>query len=166
MNVNPKQEVEDFLAARGKRLPAIGDWRIGNRPDEFRLKLPIEWRGELTAFQLELIVAPDAPSPDLRIVLLYGRAIWRLCLAPAVHPNSLRRPDDLPAMVSGPHHHSWPDNRHFGAANRLPKDLQNARKLPASVVANDDAFTFFLDQVGIDLPSWGPLKWPTRERLL
>jgi hypothetical protein len=161
-----RRDVDEFLAAH-KTLPAPGDWREVNRETERRLTLPIERAGEISPFDLVLVMSPDAVEPDLRIVLLYGsKCIWRLCLSPEYHPNSLRRPDDLPSSVNGPHHHTWHDNRHFAAANRLPKKLKNARILPDEIRSSDEAFRFFVEQIGVEFPSWGPPVWPKRTGLL
>jgi hypothetical protein len=97
---------------------------------------------------------------------LYGPAIWRVCLKDEEHPNSFNRPADMPAMIYGPHHHSWPDNRRFARANRLPPNLENARPLPAEVRTFDQAFAWFLDVLGIEPPAWGYPSWPERTTLL
>ena len=157
--------VDQFLA-QPKSLAAPGRWVDGNRPGEQRMRLPILVDGEISAFEVELIVNPDAPSPGLTIVLLYGRCVWRLCMDSRLHPNAADRPHDCPADVSGPHAHSWEDNRRFAKASALPRRLKNARLLPADVATNDDAFAWLLAQIKVDFPPWGSPEWPTRTGLL
>jgi hypothetical protein len=162
-----RDEVERFLAGPIRhRLPAPGSWDDGNRAGEYRMKLPIEVEGEISQFELQLVTSPDSVEPGLRMVLRYGRAFWRLCMTAVEHPNSFNRPDDLPAMIFGPHHHSWPDNRRFGPANSLPKKLRNARLLPAHIRSDVEAFAWFLEQVKVLPPDWEMPPWPIRTRLL
>lgn len=162
-----RDEVENFLAGPCRhRLPAAGIWKPGNRDGELRLKLPVEVEGEIGQFDLQLIVAPDSLNPGLRIVLLCGRAFWRLCLDEPEHPNSFNRPEDLPAIVPGPHCHTWADNRHFGNPTSLPKVLKNARNLPDAITDEDSAFRWFLGQVNILEPEWDMPEWPKKTRLL
>ncbi len=129
------------------------------------MRLPIEVDGEIGQFELELAISPNGASPGLRIILLRGRAFWRLCMDNAEHPNSFNRPADLPPMTVGPHQHSWPDNRRFGNPTSLPQKLRNARILPATIKSNDDAFAWFLGQVNILYPRWDMPEWPKKTLL-
>ena len=161
-----RHDVDAFLAAE-KSLPRAGVWAQVNRADELRMRLPVEIDGEVSqSFVVEMIVAPNAIQPSLRIVILYGPCIFRLEMTSAGHQNSFNRPADLPSFVEGPHYHGWTDNRRFARANRLPKDLDNARILPNSVVSFDDAFRWFIEETGFDFPSWGPPEWPQRTGLI
>lgn len=162
-----REDVEDFLSGeRRHRLPVPGIWSDGNRDGEYRMVLPIEVAGEIGNFELQLISAPDSAEPGLRIVLRYGRAFWRLCMAHYEHVNSFNRPADLPAVVSGPHHHSWHDNRMMGPPGSLPTKLRNARALPPEITTDELAFRWFLAQVNIEDPDWDMPEWPKRTRLL
>jgi len=162
-----REDVEAFLAGAPRHvLPVPGTWGDGNRDGESRMRLPISVDGEIGQFEIELIVAPNSESPGLRIVLMCGRAFWRLCLNPEPHTNSLNRPIDLPPMVDGPHQHTWPDNRMFGAPGALPQKLRNARILPVEIDTNEKAFGWFLPQVNILPPTWEMPPWPRRSLLL
>lgn len=130
------------------------------------MKLPILADGETGSFELVMVISPDSDSPGLRMVLMYGRAIWRLCMDIAFHPNGLVRPDDLPASVNGRHQHSWHDNKMTGNPIMLPKTLPNARILPDHIVSNDQAFYWFLEQINVLGPTWQLPEWPTRTLLL
>lgn len=162
-----RDEVEAFLDGdRRHTLPFVGVWGAGNRVGQFRMKLPILADGETGSFELVMVISPDSDTPGLRIVLMYGTAIWRLCMDPEFHPNGLVRPADLPGYVHGPHHHSWPDNRMTGNPSMLPKSLPNARILPPHITSNDLAFEWFIEQTKILPPDWELPVWPTRTRLL
>lgn len=161
-----RRDVDQFLANTNKRLPARPAFERGTRPSQKRAAMTIEVDGESSGFSLELTMTPTASEDWVRIVLLYGRAIWRLCLKPEYHSNSFNRSRDLPSFVDGPHHHSWADNRRFARANSLPHRLENARILPNSIVTKDQAFRWFLGVTSITIPDWGMPDWPRREVLI
>lgn len=164
---NIRDDVDAFFAGEIRHiLPVPGTWQDGNRNGEFRMRLPIEVDGEVGAFQLDLISAPDSQNPGIRFILLCGRAIFRLCLHNEMHTNSFNKPADLGLTVEGPHYHSWNDNRRFGPANGLPKELRNARKLPLNQPDTDSAFKWFLNETKIIEPKWPMPSWPTRTLLL
>lgn len=166
-SVTIREDVERFLDGGSRhKLPSKSSWKSGNREGELRMRLPIEVDGEIGGFELDLVKAPDSDDPGLRIILMYGRAFWRLCMGDVEHPNSINRPDDLPALIVGPHYHCWADNRRFGEAASLPKRLRNARILPQGIVGDADAFAWFLSQVNIVFPDWEMPSWPTRTLLL
>lgn len=165
--MSKRDEVEAFLAGEVRhRLPAPASWIEVNRDGEYRLRLPVEVEGELSGFAVEVISAPDAIDPVFKCILLYERAIWRVCVCDVSHVNPLNRPAGVPAMLTGPHYHSWQDNRHTGAVNSLPKRLKNARVLDGFEPTEDAIFSWFLDQVKILPPEWDMPKWPTRTLLL
>lgn len=111
----------------------------------------------LSGVELELIV--DLVRANyLVIVLLAPTCISRLCLSGG-HWNRATR-----EHITGPHWHSWAANRPTGRS--IKTDLSHADPLPANVRSRDEAFAWFLNQVGIDSPSWAPVQWPQNKGFL
>lgn len=165
--MSKKDDVDAFLAGEARhRLPAPATWIEGNRRGEFRLRLPVETSGQIGGFFVELISEPDAIEPSFKCILLFERAVWRVCVCSAEHANPLNRPVGLAAMVQGPHYHSWADNRHLGAVNALPRKLRNARILDGIRLDEGSVFAWFLAQVRILPPDWDMPQWPTRTLLI
>jgi hypothetical protein len=122
--------------------------------------------GEIGTFELTLIISPNDIDPSFHIVLTAGHAIWRVCLDQVDHVNSFNRAAGVPAMVAGPHYHSWEDNRCFGNPASLPRKLQNARPLPSHLRSEAKVFEWFLAQVKIAPPDWEMPPWPQKSLLL
>jgi len=147
--VTPEQ-VDQFFEAR-KSIPGSPTWRPNSRPSERRSRLPVEVEGVLSGVELELVV--DLVRPDyLVIVLLAPSCITRLCLSGGHFNRSTRE------QIEGPHWHSWRANRPAGRS--IKTNLSNAERLPDAVDSRDEAFAWFLNEVGIDSPSWAPVPWP------
>lgn len=159
--------VEDFFAGPVRhRLPAPGQWREGNRPGEYRMRLPVEVDDEVGLFELDLISTPDSQKPGVRFVLLFGRAVFRLDHHDEEHTNPFNHPADVSLKIFGPHFHSWADNARFGTEKSLPKALKNARPLPEGLEDSSSAFQWFLNQTNILPPDWPMPEWPRRTLLL
>lgn len=132
-----------------------------------RWRVNVAINGVLSGFALEVKAYPQTGPECFRIILMGEKAIWRLCCArDAPHTNPLARPQDIKeSIISGPHYHSWADNRRYATERSLPDELRIARILDA--MSYPSAFRWFCAQTGIsgvaslDLPDL-----PRRERLL
>lgn len=150
-------DIDAFMAARPKTLPAEPDWRIiTSRAGERRCYLPITVDGVISNLTLEMTVNLRDDS-YLVINLLAPSCISRLCLA-TEHFDRARG-----ELVEAPHWHSWRDNRPKG--KRLPKELLHAEGLAGKIVGREDAFAWFLKQIGVDFPPWS-LTWPPKDVML
>lgn len=150
------EQVDQFFKAQ-KSIPGTPSWRSTSRLSERRARLPVEVDGILTSVAIEMIIdLTDANR--LVIVLLAPSCITRLCLSGG-HWNRATR-----EHIEGPHWHSWSANRPTGRT--IKTSLSHADRLPATVRTRDEAFAWFLDQVGIDSPSWTPVQWPQSEGFL
>jgi hypothetical protein len=71
--------------------------------------------GELRGAQLMIVGFPRERDPKLRIGILFPAMICRLDYTDETHENSADGviAGRVPEEVTGPHHHSWPLNRHF-----------------------------------------------------
>lgn len=158
----------DALLATDKQPIGQAVWVAEHREGDQRLLYPLLVDGEVSDATLTLIAYPRNPSLRFRLVLSYGRAIWRLDFTDdEEHYNSFNRPSDLelgPFQV--PHYHAWPDNRRFATATSLPDRLENARILDANLRTFDNTFRWFCGQTRIDISDSGVPSLPTTDRLL
>jgi hypothetical protein len=129
------RELIDAFLARDKTIAGAGGWFRDSHANSYRSVHPVDVDGELPGLDLIVKAYPRRQKLKFRIVLAYGKAIWRLCYADdQPHVNSFDRPQDLElGPVIGPHYHSWGDNRRFATANSLPSSLHNARVLPQNL---------------------------------
>jgi hypothetical protein len=116
------RDAVDAFFAKGKILAGTGDWRRSQNDNAMGWVRPIEVEGEILGFDLTVKAYPLVRSLQFRIVLAYGKAIWRLDYAnDDPHYNSFDKPHDLGiGPICGPHYHSWQDNRRFATAQSLP----------------------------------------------
>lgn len=150
-------DIDAFLAAQPKTLPAEPEWRtLTTRVGERRCYLPIAVEGVMSNLSLEMTVNLRDDS-CLVINLLAPSCISRLCLAKEHFDRSRGE------LVEAPHWHSWNDNRPKGM--RLPRELPHAEGLSGIIASRDDAFAWFLKQIGIESPAW-PLIWPPKDVML
>ena len=150
------EQVDQFFKAQ-KAIPGSPTWRSISRPSERRARLPVEVDGILSSVELEVIV--DLVRANyLVIVLLAPTCITRLCLLGG-HWNRMTR-----EHIDGPHWHPWQANRPTGRS--IKSSLTHAEPLPTTVKSRDEAFAWFLNQVGIDSPRWAPVQWPQNEGFL
>ncbi|MEJ6010149.1 hypothetical protein [Novosphingobium aquae] len=151
-----RDDVDLFLAAPAKTLPALPDWESRtSRLNERRCYLPITVDGRVSNVHLEMTVMLDNES-YLVMNLLAPTCVSRLCL-------SLEHFDRKQGeLIPAPHWHPWPVNR--PSKGGLPKNLATAESLVGIIATRDEAFPWFLDRLGIGLPSW-PFEWPKRENL-
>lgn len=157
--------VDRFLLSE-KTLVGSSDWQPDqNNAQRWRVNVAVG--GEITGFALEVKAYPLLGPAHFRIILMAEKAIWRLCCTnDPPHNNPLSRPPDIKeAIVSGPHYHSWGDNRRFGTSRSLPDELHVARAFQGMIFPS--AFRWFCGETGIssvnslDLPDL-----PRREQLL
>jgi hypothetical protein len=116
------RNVVDAFLAKSKTLAGVGTWQRDSHERSFRWVRPIELEGELPGFDLTVKAYPRSHRLKFRVVIAYGKAVWRIDYAnDAPHINSIDRPSDLDlGPIVGPHYHSWEDNRRFARANSLP----------------------------------------------
>jgi hypothetical protein len=65
-------------SSKGKILAGTGDWRRSQNDNVMGWVRPIEVEGEILGFDLTVKAYPLVRSLQFRIVLAYGKAIWRL----------------------------------------------------------------------------------------
>jgi hypothetical protein len=145
------RNVVDAFLAKSKTLAGVGTWQRDSRERSFRWVRPIELEGELPGFDLTVKAYPRSHRLKFRVVIAYGKAIWRIDYAnDAPHINSIDRPSDLDlGPIVGPHYHSWEDNRRFATANSLPSSLHNARLVPQNLRTFESAFRWFCGETRI-----------------
>jgi hypothetical protein len=162
------QKVVDAFLAREKTLAGAGSWVRDSHERSYRCIRPVEVDGELPGLDLIVKAYPRSHKLQFRIILAYGKAIWRLCYAEDnPHINSLDRPIDLDlGPITGPHYHSWKDNRHFATLNALPSSLHNARVLPENLRTFESAFRWFCGETRIIVGNHQMLTLPRSDTLL
>ena len=162
-----REVVDDLLAT--EKIPAgQPEWTDSAREGDKRLLYPLLVGGEISDATLTIIAYPRVRRPTFRLILSFAVAIWRLDFVhDEIHVNSHDRPADLPSgPFEQPHFHSWPDNRRFATAQKLPERLRNARILPANVRAYDNAFRWFCGETRIVVPADGVPELPQTDRFL
>jgi hypothetical protein len=165
-----QKAIDTFVAAR-KSIAGVGEgynWGPGYSSGERKAIFPVEVNGELVeGARVEVVGFPDSPTLKFRLSLCFNAAICRLDYTDETHGNTMRTiGDGLPAVVRGPHFHSWPLNRRFfRGASRAP-ELHNAEQF--TTASNfDSTLRWFCGQVNIDQPPGGHfIALPQRERLL
>jgi hypothetical protein len=162
------RDVIDVFLTKDKTLVGIGGWRRDTHERSFRWVSPIEVEGELPGLDLTVKAYPRSRRLKFRTILTYGKAVWRLDYAnDSPHVNSIDRPPDLDiGPITGPHFHSWEDNRRFATANSLPSSLHNARVLPQNLRTFESAFRWFRGETRIVVGSQDMPILPRPETLL
>jgi hypothetical protein len=107
------RDVVDAFLAKTKTLAGIGGWRRDAHERSFRWVRPVEVEGELPGFDLTVKAYPRSRRLKFRIILSYGKAVWRVDYAnDSPQVNSIDRPHDLDlGPITGPHYHSWESQR-------------------------------------------------------
>lgn len=151
-------DVDAFFACRTKVLPAAPTWLSHkSRVGELKARLPIEIDGAVPGPELEITL--QTTDPDyIVLVIIAPHCIARLCIG-TNHRNRVTG-----ETTTAPHFHPWETNR--GLTARLRSTLPFVVELPENVRGRDAAFTWFLDQVGIESPEWLPIVWPSQGKLL
>lgn len=159
-------EVDRLLGVL-KRPTGEAEW-VETLQDDSRLAYPLSLDDELSDAIFTIISYPSLNETQFRLVLSYGRAIWRVDFARGEdHINPLDRPNHLPAgPITEPHYHSWADNRHLASASTLPGRLLNANILPSNVRTYENAFRWFCGETNIAVPQGGVPDLPRGDRLL
>ncbi|NDV88739.1 hypothetical protein GTW51_18735 [Aurantimonas aggregata] len=132
------------------------------------VEFPLEYRGEGDkAARLVLVGFPSATELKFRISLCYNAAICRLDYTDETHPNTRRLPNDgLPAIVKGPHFHSWELNRRFFKGAPVAQRLELAEKFTVAG-GFDSLLRWFCSRTNIEQPPSGHyIALPTRDTLL
>lgn len=103
------RDVIDAFLTKDKTLAGIGHWRRDTHERSFRWVSPIEVEGEIPGLDLTVKAYPRSRRLKFRLILTYGKAIWRVDYAnDSPHVNSIDRPPDLSiGPITGPHFHSW-----------------------------------------------------------
>lgn len=157
----------DALLAIEKQIIGRADWSDIHQHGETRLILSVLVAGEAAGVRLVVKAYPDVKPPKFKIVLCAPKAVHRLDFdSTARHVNSLDRPADLPPSVTGHHYHSWEDNKRFSTFNGLPRDLLNARPLPANIQSFPNALRWFCSGVNLTLGANDVIDLPRSTRLV
>lgn len=162
------RDVVNAFLGKGKTLVGDANWRRDSHERSYRWVRPVDIDGELLGFDLTVKAYPRTRPLKFRIILSYGKAIWRLDYAndPA-HINSINRPYDLAlGPIRGPHYHSWADNRRFATASSLPSNLHNARVLSENCRSFESAFRWFCGETRITVGSFDVPILPRPDTLL
>jgi hypothetical protein len=148
--------VDAFLAAT-KIVVGAGSpvsWADGYNPNEKVIYLPLEVEGELTGAKLMVVGFPAAKSLKFRLGILFPGAV--------AHPS-----ENLPAIVEGPHYHSWRLNRRFCRGSALPTKLHNAQSFSIAARTFDSILRWFCADTNIEgLPPDHRIELPVRTTLL
>ncbi len=87
--------VDKVLSATKKPI-GRAEWVDEHREGDHRLLYPLLVEGEVSDARLTIIAYPRVRELQFRLILSYGRAIWRLDFSnDETHVNSFNRPDDL-----------------------------------------------------------------------
>jgi len=161
------RQVIDSILLVPKEPKGVVEWietTQGNR----RQTYPLLVDGEISDATLTIICYPRERVLKFRLVLSYGRAVWRVDYAfDEDHQNPFNKPENLPiGKIVDPHYHSWHDNRRFATAFTLPFKLYNANVLPANVRTFENTFRWFCGQTNIVVPASGIPELPRSDRLL
>jgi hypothetical protein len=162
--------VDGFLATPksivGANTPL--PWAQGYSPNERVVRYPLEMNGELTGAQLMIVGFPEARILKFRLGILFPGNVCRLDFTDETHANTSRLPEDnIPAIVSGPHYHSWRINRRFCRGRSLPLRLYNAESFVSEARTFDAILRWFCaDNQVQGLPPGHLIELPRPERLL
>jgi hypothetical protein len=162
--------VDAFLAAT-KIVVGAGSpvsWADGYNPNEKVIYLPLEVEGELTGAKLMVVGFPAAKSLKFRLGILFPGAVCRLDYTDETHSNTVAHPsENLPAIVEGPHYHSWRLNRRFCRGSALPTKLHNAQSFSIAARTFDSILRWFCADTNIEgLPPDHRIELPVRTTLL
>lgn len=147
-------DVDAFLSARGKTLPAAPVWAPHkSREGEMKARLPIECDGAIAGPEIEITLRTADPN-YIAMVLIMPACVARLCIGTS-HRNRVTG-----GTLTEPHFHRWSDNRNLPTRTRA--ELPFAELLPEDVRTRDASFAWFLSQVGIESPHWLPVAWPSQ----
>jgi hypothetical protein len=156
----------DSLLAESKGLMGQPSWQQTARSDQLRWGGLLSIRGVACGLKLALDAYPSEADAPFVITLSKGSAIWRvegrrLCS----HMNRSPVPPGIElGIVSGPHQHSWYDNRHLSRGGSLPVDLLFAKQLAPNLRGMQNCLRWFCDEVNIEIGSYP--DYPKSERLL
>ena len=161
-----REEIDNVLKAP-KAPTGETEWIVSPQEDQ-RLTYALSIDNELSDAIFTIISYPMVRTLQFRLVLSYGKAIWRVDFAKGEdHINPLNRPLHLPlGPIDDPHYHSWPDNRHLATAYSLPARLRNANVLPSNIRTYENTFRWFCGETNIAIPSGGIPNLPRSDRLL
>jgi hypothetical protein len=163
--------VDAFLATPKRivgydRLP---QWGPGHNVHESATKYPLEIEGELRGSQLMIVGFRRDPGLKFRVGILFPAMICRLDYTDETHLNSIdgHLRHDIPAVMTGPHYHSWPLNRRFFRGVTKPPKLHDAVPYSGAGRTFDAILRWFCADVRIDsLPPDHRICLPERDLLL
>jgi hypothetical protein len=146
-------EIDAFLAeAKALQGPFPG-WRPGVRPGEYESIWPIEDSLGIVRAQLRFRFSRTARTYPSVSLVYRDSPIWRNDIVPAdsCKYNPLRADRrGLPAIVCGPHCHSWPDNREYVRING-PGTLPFRRALPVNLRKVEQIVHWLADQINLKI---------------
>lgn len=141
----------------------------GNQTADQRCEWPVLVDGVLADCYIACTAYPLEDELRFTITLNYqNKNIWRVDYEPShrTEYNGFRKGHPLSGRrISGPHYHSWSDNRSEVTTRKIPDVLPWLRELPDNLRTWENTFRWFLGQTNIKQPSEIPAL-PTRRTLL
>jgi hypothetical protein len=162
--------VDQFLSTQkvvlGVETPPA--WAPGYTEHERVIHFPLEVNGEQTGAKLMVVGFPRARSLKFRLGILFPGAVCRLDYTDETHPNTMSCAlDGVPAIVIGPHYHSWRTNRRFCRGGLLPPRLHNAEVYEQRAKTFDAVLRWFCaDNNIVGLPGNHGIELPTSDTFL
>lgn len=163
--------LDSFMAAekviQGADQPVM--WSEGYSRFERQATFPLEYEGEQQKGVHLLVVSfPNEAALKFRLSLCFHAALSRLDYTDEYHPNSLRVDEDaVPAVVNGPHYHSWQVNRRFFRSATAAVELRNALPFVSQARTFEAILRWYCEETRI--VGLGPghrIELPRRETLV
>jgi hypothetical protein len=167
-----RRAIDDFMAA-DKTLGGTPSWQRGNGHNDVRAVGPIFRDGSSTGAFLQAIAYPNEKVPHVSIGVHWDGCIWRLDQVPMTEKHRNPLPQGILSgpyhIISGPHVHTWDDNRRFLTAGHVitlphaevyggPK-FDRPQKWPSLL-------RWACGETNIKMAKDQMIDWPKRERLL
>lgn len=163
--------VDSFMAA-SKRIvgyDSAPSWAPGFSPHETVMKYPIEVDGELRGAQLMVVGFPRQRALKFRLGILFPAMICRIDYTDETHTNTVDgvMAGTVPAVVNGPHYHSWPTNRRFFRGVMTPPKLHDALPYTGAARTFDAVLRWFCADTNIaSLPGNHSIGLPPTDQLV
>lgn len=162
----------DALLAASKRIAEPSAWHGTDYVGQKRWQSRLVADGDVTDMYLQINTFPAKPFLDFHILLIYRTCVARIDSSDIEKHNNRRMAGvELPqgidtGMISGPHFHSWSDNRRLVTGRSLPKELPFARVLPRNVRGFENTLRYLCGQTNIQLGVDDVPELPERDRLI
>ncbi len=167
---NPIQTEIDGLLSAQKRIVGNPAWTPSARDGQLRWFAPLAIEGQICPLSLLIDAYPAwVHSRRFNVLLTYeGKYnIWRVEVHKhASHVNKPPVPSGcVVGLITGPHHHSWWDNRHLATQSRPPEALEYAQILASNMQTVENVLRWFCNEVGIEV-DFDPPAFPNSNMLV